>query len=570
VTSPPAAAASRSWLAPTLRGYQRSWLGTDIVAGLAAGTVVVPQAMAYATIAGLPVQIGLYSCMLPMVVYALLGGSRSLSISTTSTIAVLVAATLSGMPVDTDHLLKDAFTLTFLVGVCLLGMRLFRLGGLVENISPATLTGIKTGVGLTVAVGQLPKLLGVPADPDASGFFDQLWAVVRRLGDVDGRTAVVSAGAIAILVVLRRVAPTIPAPLIAVAGGILVVALTDIEKHGLALISPVPSGLPTPVLPVVGDIGALLPGALAIAVMAFLESVLVARANRQRNEPPIDSNQELLAVGFAAMAGGLSQTLPPAGGFSQSAVNLRSGARSQVAGLTTAVLAVLVALLLSPVLDDLPQAILASMVVVATLGLVDLKAFVHYGRIDPAEMWVAIATAVLGLTAGLLLAVAVGVILTFVLVIRALNYPRVRPLYARAAGGWTINPPEHPGEQPADVLTLHLDGSLYTGNAQPTADAVMRLASGHTPALRAVVLEAAAVGTVTVPMLDTMHALGDDLAKDGVALVVASLPAASLEVALRSDWFSGFQAAGRVHRTVDEALAALSRDVQGPESPTPA
>lgn len=303
---------------------------------------------------------------------------------------------------------------------------------------------------------------------------------------------------IALLVVLRRTLPRVPGPLVVVAVGIALVALTDVEQHGLALISPVPTGLPSPVLPQIGDFGVLLPGALAIAVMSFLETVLVARGNRQRHEPPVDSDQELLAVGCAALAGGLTQTLPPAGGFSQSAVNLRAGARSQLAGTVTAVLAVLVALFLAPVLDDLPQAVLAAMVVVATVGLVDLGAFARYARIDRAEMWVAVVTAVIGLTAGLLLAVAVGVLLTFVLVLRQLNRPRVGPLFRRTGGGWTPNPPAElpaPTSATSGPLTLHLEGSLYTGNAQPTADAVLRLVQQHQPPVRAVVLEASAVTT---------------------------------------------------------------------------
>ena len=158
-----------------MRGYQRPWLRIDVLAGLAAGTVVVPQAMAYATIAGLPVEVGLYTCMVPMIAYALLGGARTLSVSTTSTIAVLVASTLAGLSARSAGAQLDAaFTLTVLVGLCLLAMRLFRLGGLIENISPATLTGIRLGVGLTVAASQLPALLGVGSDPDATGFFARL------------------------------------------------------------------------------------------------------------------------------------------------------------------------------------------------------------------------------------------------------------------------------------------------------------------------------------------------------------------------------------------------------------
>ena len=192
-----------------MRGYQRSWLRIDVLAGLATGTVVIPQAMAYATIAGLPVEVGLYTCMVPMLAYALLGGSRTLSVSTTSTIAVLVATTLADLtPRDSDELLSDAFTLTFLVGLSLLAMRAFRLGSLVENISPATLTGIKIGVGLTVAASQLPNLLGGAGRPGRRWLLRE----GRRRGVASSptrtrRPSPCRRGSIGLLLVLRRLAP---------------------------------------------------------------------------------------------------------------------------------------------------------------------------------------------------------------------------------------------------------------------------------------------------------------------------------------------------------------------------
>ena len=545
-----------------MRGYQRGWLRIDVLAGLATGTVVIPQAMAYATIAGLPVEVGLYTCMVPMLAYALLGGSRTLSVSTTSTIAVLVATTLAGLtPRDPDDLLSDAFTLTFLVGLSLLAMRAFRLGSLVENISPATLTGIKIGVGLTVAASQLPNLLGVSADPDAGGFFSKVIDAVTKLPDANAATVAVSLGSIALLLVLRRLLPQVPGPLVVVAGGIALVALTDVEEHGLALINHVPTGLPTPELPVVGDVFDLLPGALAIAVMAFLETVLVARTNRQRSEPQIDTDQELLATGVAALAGGLSQTLPPAGGFSQSAVNMRSGARSQLSGIVTAVLAVLVALFLAPLLDDLPSAVLAAMVIVAIVGLLNPADIVRYARIDRAEMWVAVVVAALGLTGGMLLGVAVGVALTLVLVVRNLNRPRVRPLYARAGGGWTTAAPDPVRSTYPGVLLLHLDGALYTGNAQATLDDVVRRAHDADPAVRTVVLEGSAVHVVSVTMIDTFRSLQEELLTEGVHLVLAEFPAETLDVMHRSRWFAEAEGRGLTQPTVDAALAAAARPV---------
>ena len=552
-----------------MAGYQRGWLRGDVIAGLSAGTVVIPQAMAYATIAGLPVEIGLYTCMAPMIVYAVLGGARALSVSTTSTIAVLVASTIAGLPdettADPEATLGAAFTLTFLVGVCLLGMRVFRLGSLVENISPATLTGIRLGVGLTVAASQLPALLGVEADPEATGFFAKIADAAGKLVHADTTTVVVSLASLAVLLGLRRWFPAVPGPLVVVAGGILLVALTDVEQRGLELIDHVPTGLPVPQLPVAGDVLSLLPGALAIAVMSFLETVLVARTNRRREEPAVDTDQELLAVGAASLAGGLTQTLPPAGGFSQSAVNLRSGAHTQVAGLVTAVLAILVALFLAPLLDDLPRAVLAAMVMVAILGLLDPRDLRTYERIDRAELWVALIVAFLGLTGGMLLGVAVGVALTLVLVLRQVGQPRARPVYPRAGGGWTPVAPssdetgtEESGPLPTydGVLHLRLDGSLYTGNAQATHDAVLALAARADPPAQRVDLHAAAVTRVTVPFLDTLRSLSDQLRGDEITLGLVDVSPQVLAVLRRSEWFYDAEGSGLVVVQLDTASAA--------------
>lgn len=525
----------KSWLIPTMRGYQRAWLRSDVLAGLATGTVVIPQAMAYATIAGMPPSVGLYTCLLPMAAYALLGGSRALSVSTTSTIAVLVASSLAGLPDrDSGELLGAAFTLTFLVGVCLMVMRLARLGALVESISPATLTGIRIGVGLTVLASQLPALLGLSADQDADGFFEELVAVARDLTDVSAVTTAVGLGAVVILLVLRRVAPTVPGPLVVVAAGIGLVAFSGIEDRGLALIDPVPTGLPSLSLPVAGDVIDLLPGAVAIALMSFLETVLVARTNRRRREPPVDVDRELVATGIAAIAGGLTQALPPAGGFSQSAVNLRAGARTQLSGLVTASLALLVALALAPLLADLPQTILAAMVLFAVAGLLDPRELATYAAIDRTELVVALVVAVVGLTGGMLLGVAVGVGLTLSLVIRAANRPKVDRL-DRA-----------PGDAAPGELFLRLTTDLYTGNAQATHDAALRMVQAVDPDPRTVVLDLSVLTHVTIPLLNTLRSLREDLSCDGVELVLRDVPDEVLPVLRRSTWFTEAEVDGFV------------------------
>jgi MFS superfamily sulfate permease-like transporter len=399
-----------------LRSYRHDWLRADLIGGLSAGLVVVPQAMAYATIANLPVQVGLYTCMVPMAVYALVGGSRALSVSTTSTIATLTASTMIAAGVaakasstDPDAVLGDLATLVLMVGLVLLVARLFRLGPLVDNISEATVIGLKIGVGLTVAAGQLPKALGIEVTFTRDSFFGEIGPILRHLDDAHWPTALLSAGTIAVLLGVGRVWPAVPAPLVAVGGGIALVALFGLDDHGVALIPKVPHGLPTPALPAFDHVSDLVPGAIAIALMAYLETVSVARTVRRPTEPSIDNDQELVANGLAACAGAFFGALPPAGGFSQTAVNVRAGSRTQVSELVTVGLAVVTALFLGPVLDDLPQATLAAIVIVAVLGLIKPAELEFLARFDRVELFVAGLTAVVGLVAGLLVAVGVGV-----------------------------------------------------------------------------------------------------------------------------------------------------------------
>ncbi len=381
----------RFMLAPAIRPYQQQWLRADILAGLAAGAVVIPQAMAYATVANMPVQFGLYTCMLPLVVYAFVGGSRAASVTTTSTIATLTPSTMvgAGIAVGSAEAQSELITLTLLVGVVLLVARVLRLGSIVENINQATLVGLKVGVGLTVAAAQLPKLLGVPDNPHATGFFHVVASALRQLGHANVATVVLSVASIVILLAMAKYLPSIPGPLIVVAIGIALVAFAGLPGRGVAVIPEVPQGIPVPAMPTVQHVGHLIPGALAIALMAFLETVSVARGVRRSDEPQVDADRELTATGITAVVGAFFHTLPPAGGFSQTQVNLRSGARTQVSGLVTAALAVVVALFLAPVLSKLPEATLGAMVLVAVTGLIDVSAMKRLFRISKLEFGLA-------------------------------------------------------------------------------------------------------------------------------------------------------------------------------------
>lgn len=524
-----------------MAGYRREWLMRDVVAGLAAGAVVVPQAMAYATIANLPVQVGLYTCIIPMLVYALLGGSRAMSVSTTSTIATLTATTLvtASVASSAEDPAGSLMTLAMLVGLLLIGARLLRWGSLVENISAATILGVKIGVGGTVAVGQLPKLLGETSEVSGEGFFRTIEAAIAAAASINLPTVALSVGSLIVLLVLKRFAPRIPGTLVVVVGGIVLVALANLDERGVALIDPVPSGLPTPGIPDLTQIGALLPGALAIAVMVFLETAAVARSMRRMTEPAIDADQELVAVGAANLAGTFFTVLPAAGGFSQSAVNRDAGARTQLATLVTVALAIVVAVFLGPVVSLLPQATLAAMVFLAVAGLIDIPLLVRWARISPTDFWIALIVAVLGLTVGLLAAVAAGVALTLILVLRELNIPRLEII----------------GERDGR-LAIHTVRGLYTANALACERAIMDIVAERPEPVRIVIFDALRLDIVTITVLDMLEDLDRELTAMDSTLHIAALPERATAIAVKTEWYQRMIAEGRVHANVDEAFTA--------------
>ncbi|THV30850.1 SulP family inorganic anion transporter [Glycomyces paridis] len=538
-------------LFPTLRGYRARWLRADLLAGLAAGAVVVPQAMAYATVAGMPVQVGLYTCMVPMLVYAALGGAKAMSTSTTSTVATLTASTLLAAGVAAGSLGALA-ALTLEVGLILVALRLLRLGSLVENLNTPVLVGVKTGVGLVVAIGQVPALLGY--DAGTGGFFAQAATAIERLPQTVPATAVLAAALLTVLVVLPRLLPAVPAPLVAVALAIGATALLGLDDHGVALIDPVPTGLPELRLPDLEAAAGLLPGALAIAFMVFMESLAVARAMRRPSDPALDNDRELVAAGAANLAGAWFGALPSAGGFSQTAVNDRAGARTQAAQLVTVGLAVAVALWIAPVLDLLPRAALAAVVVTAVLGLVTPGEFRRLARIDRVDCALAVATAAVGLTAGLLAAVAVGVGTTLILVLREANHVGVAEVRRAPDGSLRA---ALPGDAPAPgVLVLIPTAGVYTASVRSVQNRVLDLVSAQDPLPRIVVLDLAPQATMSVTVLDAVAELDRQLARDGIELQLARLPQRALTIARRASWWPDWEAAGRVHPDVEHALDA--------------
>ncbi len=466
-----------------LRSYPVGWLRPDVVAGLVTAAVVIPKAMAYATIAGLPVAAGLYTVLVPMVVYAFLGTSRPLSVSTTTTIAILTGAELSrAVPgADPATLAVAAATLTLLVGAALALAAVCRLGFIANFISDPVLTGFKAGIGLVIVVDQLPKLLGVHIEK--VGFLRDLVTLARHVPETSLVTLAVGAALIVLLLGLEHLAPRAPAPLIAVAAAIAATRVFALPDLGLTTIGEIPRGLPAFAAPSFDLVAALWPGALAIALMSFTETIAAGRAFARQDEPRPDANQELLATGLATGAGALLGAMPAGGGTSQTAVNRQAGARSQVAGLVTAAAALATMLFLAPVLGWMPQAALAAIVIVYSFGLIQPGEFRAIRRIRAMEFsWALVAFAgvvILGTLQGILVAIVVSL----VALIHQASKPPVYEV-GRKPGTDVFRPLSevHPDDETfPGLLLLRLEGRIFFGNVQAVHERIVTLVTARQP-----------------------------------------------------------------------------------------
>ena len=511
-----------------LPNYRPDWLPADLLAGLVAAAVVIPQALAYASIAGLPVQVGLYVALAPMLVYVLLGTSRPLSVSSTSTISMLVATTL-GAAVQSQNptdFIVPAATLAFLVGVFLVAASLLRLGFLANFISLPVLTGFKAGIGVVIFVGQLGKVLGLSIEKGP--VLQTLLAVLRNLGQIHGPTFVLALVTLAILLLLPRLSKRIPAALVAVALGILASALLNLQASGVELVGAIPPGLPRFSLPDLALFRALWPGALGIALMSFVESIASARAFAKHDDPPVDANQELLALGMANIAGGLTQAYPAGGGTSQTAVNDQAGARSQVAQVTTAAVVVVTLLFLAPVISLMPEATLGALVLVAAAGLVKVGEFQRIARFRSFELLWALAAFAGVVVLGTLQGILAAVLLSMLVLIYYVNRP---PVYAvgRKPGTDVFRPlADHPGDETfPGLLLLRSEGMLYFASAPRAIERYW--AAIHQTQPQVVVLDCSAIPSIEYTAMGLLANFEEKLSEAGITLWLAALNPAALQ-----------------------------------------
>jgi len=507
----------------------------DLVAGLTAATVVLPKAMAYATVAGLPVAIGLYTAFVPMVAYALLGTSRVLSVSSTTTIAILTGTELGMITPDGDpaKLITATATLTLLVGALLVAARLLRLGFLANLISAPVLTGFKAGIALVIVLDQIPKLLGIHIVKH--NFFGDIVSVVQHVPDLSLPTLATAIATFVVLIGMERLWPHSPAPLVAVGGGIAASWLFGLSALGVSTVGAIPQGFPSITLPDLSLVEALLPGALGIALMSFTETIAAGRAFALRTDPPINANRELVATGAANIAGAFFGSMPAGGGTSQSAVVRAAGGRSQNASLVTAAAAVATMLLLAPLLALMPHATLAAVVIVYSVGLIQPAEFVAIRRVRTMEFRWAVIACVGVLLFGTLDGIIVAIVASMIGLASQVTHPRVSVI-VRKRGADVLRPlsPEHPDDESFEgLLILRPEGRLFFVNAQNVSDQINALIRQYEP--RVVALDMSRVTDIEYSALQALLEGERRAAERGITLWIAGLNPGALEVARRSE-----------------------------------
>ena len=517
-----------------LPGYQRKWLRADLIAGLTASAVVIPKAMAYATIAGLPVQVGLYTAFVPLVIYAVLGTSRPLSTSTTTTIAILAGAQL-GLVVpggDAASLLAASATLTLLVGAFLVLASVLRIGFVANYISESVLVGFKAGIGLVIVVDQVPKLIGIHFDKGP--FLQNLLAIVQHLPQTSVVTLVLSAVMLAILLGLEHFVRRAPAPIVAVAIGIAATALFGLQQQGVETAGHIPQGLPAMVLPDLTLLAKLWPGALGIALMSFTETTAAARAFAASGEPRPNANQELLATGISNIGGGLLGAMAAGGGTTQTAVNRLAGARTQLAQLVTAGVALLTLLFLAPLISLMPQATLAAVVIVYSIGLIKPQEFAEILRIRRMEFVWALAAFAGVVFVGTLQGIVIAIVLSLLGLLHQEEMPALHVL-GRKPGTDVFRPrsKEHPEDETfPGLLLLQPEGRIFFANAQNLSERILPLVETVQP--RVVVLDFSRIFDLEYTALKMLIEAEERHRSRDVMLCLAGLNPGTLSIVRKS------------------------------------
>lgn len=561
----------------SLRGYSSSWLRGDVVAGLTVWAVLIPESLAYATIAGVSPVVGLYAAVPALVLYAAFGSSRHLVVGPMSGTAALSASVVAGFATaGTAAYLSHTVGLALVVGVLALVAGLARLGFLSAFISEPVLKGFIIGLAMTIIIGQVPDLIGVKK-PSGS-FFEKLWGILGELGTIHGLTLLIGVVALVGILALRRILPVIPGSLLVVLLGIGAVALFHLDDHGVEIVGSIQSGLPSVGLP---DLSLhqyleMVGSGVGVLLIGFAEGLGAAKTYAAKEGYEIDANRELVGMGASNVGSGLMGGMVVNGSLSKTAVNGSAGAKSQVSGLVVAALTVVTLLFLTGLFEKLPEAVLAAVVIAAVIELVDFAALrrlyrVWTGPLGQIYRFAARADfiAAVGAMVGVLVFDTLpGLFIGITLSLLTLLYRSSRPYVAELAhtpgpSGLWLDVQRHPDLTPDPaVLVVRIESGLFFANADYVRGEIR---SRLTPEVRAVVIDAEATPFIDVSGASMLTQLRDELARSDVSLSLAGVSGQVRDVVrTTSDGGRGERLYSSVDAAYDAARPASSPDDRRP------
>ena len=543
----------------TARGVRR-----DVLAGLTLAAMNVPQALGYTRIAGTPVITGLYTLLFPLLAFATFGSSRYLVVAADSATAAILANQLVHMaPVASAHYVALAGLVALLTGGCLLLARAFRLGFLADFLSQTVLVGFLTGVGFQVGIAVLGEMLGM--EVTAHRTLAQLAEIAGRLPEVHVPTLLVSAAVVTVVLGGRWLAPRLPAPLVAVVGAIVASATLDFAARGIAVLGPIPGGLPRFTLPELQlhEVWELLPVAASCFLMIVAQSAATARAWAARHGDVLDENDDLVGLGTANVAAALSGTFVVNGSPTQTAMVESSGGRSQIAQLATAAVVAVVLLFLTGPLQYLPRCALGAIVFTIAVGLVDVRGLRDIRRETPSEFHLALATALVVVAVGVEQGIVLAMGLALVRHVRHAYQAHTAVLVQDAHGNWRGTPAVPGAITAPGLIVFQFGAELFYANAGRFAETLRALVGRAPSPVRWLVLDAGAITNVDYSAARTVRTVRENLSRRGIRLLIVHAPE-SLRLSLEHHGLLADIGAANVHDTLREALASLH--AEGPRT----
>ncbi len=510
-----------------LPSYKKAYLTGDITAGVTVGILLIPQGLAYAMIAGLPPIYGLYTALVPQLAYAIFGTSRQLAVGPVAMDSLLVAAGLGALSLaGPEEYIAMAVLLALFVGVIQLTLGLFRMGFLVNFLSRPVISGFTSAAALLIGLSQLKYLMGVDI-AGSNQVHILLFNLLKAIPGTHWITLSIAIAATGIILYFRKAGWKFPASVTVVVLGVLGVYFFRLDTLGVRIVGEVPGGLPSFGLPTIqgGSIAALFSTALAIAVIAFMEAVSIAKAMEDRHRDyKVDASQELVALGMSNIVGSLFHSYPATGGFARTAVNDQAGAKTGVAALISAAMVALTLLFLTPLFQYLPTAILGAIILVAVSGLIDLKYPVELYRDRKDEFLLLLATFLITLIFGIKDGILLGVLLSLLLLVYRISRPHIAVLGKIKGTPYFRNIDRFRADIETDesVLLIRFDGQLFFGNQAYFWEEIHRQMASKGPALKYLILNAEGISYADSSAVYLLRQLILDLKERGVTLMIAS------------------------------------------------